>query len=442
MRDELPPVPSTLRPRSHNRMGKNPVRHGRLKHSRPVATMAKIVVSVVAVVAVSTASLGAFVVVDLANKVQKAGIPLALAPGQTATTIPDVGAIEGGVNFLLAGSDTRVNQAGFQNKADLAAASGAGHNDVTMLLHISQDHSNATVISIPRDLMVTAPACPRPGGGSIPGSNNVMFNTTLDRGGLACTVLTVEKLTGLTIPFASVISFDGVIAMSNAIGGVSVCIATPISDKYQGLKLPAGIQKLEGATALAFVRSRHGVADGSDLGRISNQQVFLSALMRGIVSAGVLSNPLTLYKLATAAISNMQLSESLTHPTTLISIAMALKGIKLSDVVFLQYPSVVDPNDPNRVVPQTSTASILNAALRADKPVVLTGTLGRAAELAPGSSPSPSATAAAPSTSAAPSTNPSGAASPPANASGAVQLPSSITGQTAAQETCTVGVKG
>lgn len=440
MSQELPPAPSTMRSRSHNRYGKNPIRHGRLRHSSPVKSAAKILLASVAVLAVSAASVAGFAVYDLNSKVQSAGIHLALPDGKKAQAIPDVGAIEGGVNLLLAGSDTRTNQAGFQDKNNLAAASGAGHNDVTMLLHISQDHTNATVISIPRDLIVNVPSCPKPGGGTVPAASGVMFNTTLDRGGLSCTVLTVEKMTGLSIPFASVISFDGVIAMSNAVGGVTVCIATPISDSYQGLKLAAGEQKLIGATALAFVRSRHGVADGSDLGRISNQQIFLSALMRTIASAGVLSNPITMYKLANAAISNMQLSDTLTQPTTLISIAVALKNINLNNVVFLQYPSIADPSNPNRVVPQVSSAAILTAALRADKPLALTGKLGRAAELAPGSSPSPTPTPSATASAGTPAASPTAAT--PGATSSAVALPSNITGQTAAQQTCTVGNVG
>src|SRR6185437_10643347 len=136
-------------------------------------------------------------------------------------------------------------------------------------------------------------------------------NTTLSTGGLSCVVLTAEALTGLTIPYAAEISFDGVSAMSDAVGGVTVCLATPLTDPYVGLNLPAGQQTLVGAQALAFVRSRHGVGDGSDLGRISNQQLFLSALLRTVTSAGVLTNPLTLYTLAKAATSNATLSDTL-----------------------------------------------------------------------------------------------------------------------------------
>ena len=156
--------------------------------------------------------------------------------------------------------------------------------------------------------------------------------------------MTVEKLTGIEIPYAAQIEFDGVIAMSTAVGGVDVCLAAPLKDKYVGLDLRAGTHTLEGWTALQFLRSRHGVGDGSDLNRISSQQVFLSALIRKIKSEEVLTNPLTLYSIAKAATQNMQLSTTLNHVDTMYSMALALKDIPLTSVVFVQYPSSYTPD--------------------------------------------------------------------------------------------------
>jgi anionic cell wall polymer biosynthesis LytR-Cps2A-Psr (LCP) family protein len=187
------------------------------------------------------------------------------------------------------------------------------------------------------------------------------------------------------------------------------------------------------------LRSRHGVGDGSDLGRISNQQVFLSALVRKVKDGGVLGNPLQLYPLAKAAVNNMFMSDTLQNPSTMVQIALALKNINLSNVVFLQYPVVTDPDDVNRVVPDESSAEALTAALQADRPVQLTGTTGRAAEVATDAPAAPDATATAPATDAstAPATD---AATPPAtDATGPVQLPSDIVGQTASQQTCSKG---
>ncbi|WP_426623893.1 LCP family protein [Leifsonia sp. McL0607] len=433
-------------PRRHQgARGPAPVRHGRLPRRRLFVSASKLLAGVAAVALVSSVSVAAYAVWDVARSV-KPGVHLASLPGHTTLPqgIPNVSAIAGGVNLLLAGTDSRSGLGGVYNSADEQnASSGEGNNDVTMLLHIAQDHKSMMVVSFPRDLMVRIPSCPAPdGGGSVSGSSSAQFNTALSRGGLACVVLTVEKLTGLTIPFGAVINFNGVSAMSTAVGGVSVCLASPVTDAYTNppLDLPAGENTLAGDEALSFLRSRHGVGDGSDLGRISNQQVFLSALARKIVSGGVLSNPVQLYALAKAAVQNITPSDTLTNPTTLVQIALALKDTGLQHMVFLQYPAVSDPDDPNRVIPDEYAASAVNDALVNDQPVALTGSTGRAAE-------DPSATAtpiptdsSAPTDTATTAPGDTGSTTPaPTTTSGAVELPSSVTGQTAAQQTCTKG---
>jgi LCP family protein required for cell wall assembly len=439
-------------PRRHQRgRGAAPVRHGRLPRRRPAVSIVKLLAAVVAVVLVSTVSVAAYAVWDVARSV-KHGVHLSALPGHSALPqdIPNVGAIAGGVNLLLAGTDSRSGLGGIYNSAaEQDASTGAGNNDVTMLLHIAQDHKSMMVVSFPRDLMVRIPTCPAPdGNGTVSGSSFAQFNTALSRGGLGCVVLTVEKLTGLTIPFGAVINFNGVSAMSSAVGGVTVCLASPVTDEYTNppLDLPAGQNTLVGDQALSFLRSRHGVGDGSDLGRISNQQVFLSALARKIVSGGVLSNPVQLYALAKAAVQNITPSDTLTNPTTLVQIALALKDTGLQNMVFLQYPAVSDPDNPNRVIPDEEAASAVDDALVNDQPVALTGSTGRAAEdpaatatPTPSDSSAPTATGA-PTDSSAPAPTDTGSTTPaPTTTSGAVELPSSVTGQTAAQQTCTKG---
>lgn len=399
----------------------------------------RLIAAVVAVAVVSAGAVTAYAIGDTLHSL-KPSIHLVSASGKTITP-PTVGAESGAVNILLAGTDTRTGQGGqFSSSTELAGSSGAGNNDVTMILHLSADHQHATVISIPRDLMAPIPSCPTSSGASS-AVDSGQFNTTLSIGGLSCVVLTAEQLTGLTIPYAAEISFDGVTAMSNAVGGVTVCLATAVTDPYVGLDLPAGEQTLVGAQALAFVRSRHGVGDGSDLGRISDQQLFLSALLRKMTSAGVLSNPITLYGLAKAATSNIQLSDSLDSPTTLVSIALALRSVPLSDFVFLQYPSMTDPDDVNRVVPEPTGVAVLKQALAADAPIQLTGTTGGATETAPSTgaatatpTPTPTATATGSASTSAPTD-----AATPTPTSTAVALPSNVTGQTAAEQTCTKG---
>lgn len=365
----------------------------------------------------------------------KPGVQLLDANGKVAA-IPQVGAISGGANILLSGTDTRTGQGGeFDTPDQLDGSSGVGSNDVNMILHIAADHQSAAVISIPRDIEVPIPECPDGQGGTYSAQSKAMFNTTLSEGGLSCVVLTAESLTGLSIQYAATIDFDGVIAMADAVGGVTVCLDAPIVDGSAGLNLPAGVQHISGATALGFVRTRYGVGDGSDLGRISNQQVFLSALVRQVTGEGVLSNPIVLYQLANAAASNLQASESLANPTTMVALALTLKNVSLSNIVFLQYPTATDPENANRLVPDDDAANALIAALAADTPLQLTGTLGRGATDDPAPAPAPSPTTT-PSVAdllkrpvATPTATPEPVAAP-------VALPSSISGQTAAQSTC------
>ncbi|MFF2051664.1 LCP family protein [Leifsonia sp. NPDC058194] len=431
-------------PRRHQRArGPLPVRHGRLQRRRAVGRVFALLAGTLAVVLVSVGGVGAYAVWDVARSV-KTGVKLVSLPGHTQQAIPDVAAMEGGINVLIAGTDSRSGLGGIYESSDEQdASSGEGNNDVTMLLHIAQDHKSMMVVSFPRDLMIAIPDCPSPNGGTVDGSDYAQFNTALSRGGLACVVLTVEKMTGLTIPFGAVINFAGVSGMSTAVGGVSVCLASPVVDKYTNppLDLPAGTSELVGDEALSFLRSRHGVGDGSDLGRISNQQVFLSALARKVVSGGVLSNPVQLYGLAKAAVDNVTPSESLSNPTTLVQIALAVKDTGLENMVFVQYPAVTDPDNVNRVVPQTSAARALNEALVNDVAVKLTGSTGRAAEDPNATNtPTPGDTTSsdAPTADAGATTDAAATPAPDATSS-AVELPSSITGQTAAQQTCTKG---
>ncbi|MET1018593.1 MAG: LCP family protein, partial [Microterricola sp.] len=304
-------------------------RHGRLKKSNPFATIAKVLAATLAVVMVSGVSVAAIAAYDLSKSV-KPGVTL--VGDDTPAPIPKIGAWEGGVNVLVVGSDSRAGQdpvfGGDDETGNL--------NDVTMLLHISADHSNATVVSFPRDTFVPIPSCPDPENPDEPfaSMSYQKINTTLMYGGLPCTVETVEALTGMEIPYAAELQFSGVIAMSTAVGGVPVCIAERIEDEYTGLFLDPGEHELQGWDALQFLRTRHGVGDGSDLTRISNQQVFLSSLMRTVKSADTLSNPAKLYSLAKAALSNVVLSDQLQNVDNLVAMAMALKDIPLDQIKF------------------------------------------------------------------------------------------------------------
>jgi anionic cell wall polymer biosynthesis LytR-Cps2A-Psr (LCP) family protein len=239
------------------------------------------------------------------------------------------------------------------------------------------------------------------------------------------------------------IEFDGVIEMSNAVGGVPVCVAGDIDDPYTGLNLTAGEHTLQGADALAFLRTRHGVGDGSDLGRISNQQVFLSSLVRTIKSADTLSNPGKVYGLAKAAVSNMTFSQGFNSVPTLASMAVALKDVDLSKVVFVQYPtSYVDGG----VEPDEDAGDQLMTALQNDTPVTLTGDTGIGSLADPnapaGSQPVDGGgdSTSAP-TDGSGSTGADGSTATPTDGSTDAALPSNVHGQTADQYTCSKPVQ-
>lgn len=398
-----------LRPRRELRRRTPPIaRHGRLRKPGPVPTILKYLGAALAVVLVSTATVAGYAVWDVVRSI-KPGVKLI---GETEGPPPDIGAIEGGLNFLLVGSDSGEGDARFGPR-------GEHLNDVTILLHLSADHTNATVVSFPRDLFVTLPGCPREDGNGSYGSWTTKINESLAYGGLACTVQTVSDLTGLSIPFAAKIEFNGVIEMANAIGGVEVCVASAIHDRQIGFDLEAGQRTLSGWSALQFLRSRYGINLGSDLSRISNQQVFLSALVRKVKSAETLTDPFKVYGLAKAAVDNMQLSNSLQNPNTIAAIALAFKDIEPENINFVQYPAHFGSvGERSGVLPIQSAADQLFSAIKADLPVKLTGETGDGSVVDP-NAPKPTSTA------------------PPLP--NTVELPSQITGQSAATTTCSKG---
>ncbi|QDZ15198.1 LCP family protein [Humibacter ginsenosidimutans] len=401
-------------------------RHGRLRR-HPWGTFGKVVASVAVVAVASAMGIGVVAAVNLVSDAP----PTVHLVGQTPGPIPDIGALQGGMNLLIAATDSRTGQGGAYGTTD--DSSGVGLNDVTMLLHLSQDHSHAEVISFPRDLMIPFPQCPDGQGGWNSAMSQAQLNSSLVDGGLPCTVLVIKQLLdGLDIQGAGLIKFNGVVAMSNAVGGVPVCVGGEgIHDPDTDLDLDPGMHTLSGVTAAQFLRTRHGVNGGSDLARISNQQVFLSSLVRTIMSSGTLSDPVKVWSLAKAARTNITFSDNLNNLTTLYQIALALKGLSFDKITFVQYPVFDDPEDDNRVVPDDESAQTLVDAIKADKPLAVTAGTGS------GSVASTASPSAAPSTS--PSSSGGGTSGSPTPASTPVDLGDNVYGQNAATQTCSNG---
>lgn len=422
-----------------DRSRRQPVaRHGVLRSPNPFLQVLTVLGAIVLVAVVSVGAVGAFWVWDAARAVEAAGVSIG---DDDAVLPPTLGEIEGGANILVVGTDSCEGANAALSGACQAHDTDGERNDVTMLIHISDEPRRVTVVSFPRDMIVPIPSCTGEDGTQYSAMSAQMLNVSYMYGGLSCTVMTIEKLTGIDIQYAAATRWTGVINMSDAIGGVDVCVADDISDSHTGLNLTAGNHTLQGAEALQFLRIRHGIGDGSDLGRISNQQQFMSSMVRKLQSDGVLSNPATLLNLANTAVKQVVdkqiiLSKGLANPQRMVQIAMAVRAVPYEDIVFVQYPTVYAEGGL-RVQPVVSAANVLFEALANNQPLQLTGStsdgygtevVGEATAPTPDATGTPTPTATG---------TPDPAATAPAPTETAVQLPSSITGQTAAQVTCT-----
>lgn len=413
-------------------------RHGQQATPSAVGQLVRPTGIAASVVLVSALAVSGFIAVSVSDTLADRAVDISGAEDSPALP-PTIDEIEGGVNLLLVGTDSCENQ-DVELFPRCREDDGGERNDVTMLLHISDAPRRVTVVSFPRDMIVSIPSCPRKSGdGMAPARGRQMLNSSYDYGGLACSVLTIEELTKVDIQFAAAIRWTGVINMSDAIGGVEVCVAADISDRHTGLRLTEGTHTLVGNEALQFLRIRHGIGDGSDLGRISNQQQFVGSMVRKLQSDGVLRDPGVLLGLATEAMrqitkGQLVLDTNLADPMRMVQIALAVKDVKYEDIVFIGYP--VAYSGDSRVVPVRDAADVLFTALQENRPLRLTGDVsqGNGVEII-GSVEQPSAPTD-PAT-----TGPTDAATPPvpdAVDADAVELPSSITGQTAADQTCTL----
>ncbi|WAA66948.1 LCP family protein [Microbacterium oxydans] len=400
-------------------------RHATLPTPSAVSTLLKFLGIALGVVAVSAVAVAAFVVVDVFNRVGDGAVALEGAP---EVDPPALGAYPADKSFsiLIIGTDECGAKATALFAERCSEADGLSRNDVNLLVHVSAEPRNVTVVSLPRDLGVAVPECTRPDGSVASSMWKASINSVFEHAGLSCVVKTVSELGDIPIEYAAKISFDGVMAVTDAIGGVEVCIAGDgIKDRHTGIDWPAGTRTVSGVEALQFIRTRHGVGDESDLARISNQQQYMSRLAKKVLSEDTLTDVTKVLGIAGAIADNIDPSESLNDPLRLAQFALALKDVRFSDFVFVQYPNVADPDDDDKVVPNEADAEALWAAIKSGQPLQLTGdvTSHRGVELVtptPGATPAPTTEATA-----APEVR--------------TTLPPDITGQTLEQETCSVG---
>lgn len=295
-------------------------------------------------------------------------------------------------NILVMGTDFRDAQ-----NAKIAGAGEEFHSDTTLLVHISGDRTRIEAVSIPRDSLVDIPSCPRPDGSSTSPQYNAMFNTAFALGGgpeqditgaAACTILTVEALTGLRIQDHVVVKMTGVVDIVDALGGVPMCFPEPVKGdtRYSDLDLPEGPHTLDGEESIQFLRVRKGegmgLEYGSDLKRIERQQAFIDSMLREVLDQNVITDTSSLYRMVRAALGAMSTSPRLGSPAALAGLAWSIKDIDPANIVFESVPVATAPTDANRVV-WTSEADEIWARLDADEPLRET----------PSPTPTPSVTA-------------------------------------------------
>ncbi|MFB6674585.1 LCP family protein [Streptomyces sp. NPDC057684] len=281
----------------------------------------------------------------------------------------------GSMDILVLGSDSRSGA-----NAKYGKDGGGARSDTAMVVHVYKGHRKASVVSIPRDTLVTRPTCTDSAGNTVAGGNQQMFNTAYEVGGPACAVKTVEKMSGIRMDHYVEVDFSGFKKLINTLGGVDITTQQAINDDKSHLHLAAGKHTLTGEQALGLVRTRHAVGDGSDLGRIQLQQAFMKALINQIKDVGVFTSPKKLYDLADTATSAVTTDSELNSVNELVGFAGGLKGIGAGDMKMVTLPVQYDPADPNRVLPLEKAGAQVWAALKTDQPVPASALKGSAGD--------------------------------------------------------------
>jgi LCP family protein required for cell wall assembly len=243
-------------------------------------------------------------------------------------------------NILVIGSDSR-NGLGGRYGRNLVT----DQSDTMMIIHIPADRQWAEVMSIPRDSWVNIPACAM-GNGQLSSPHQFKINEAFAIGnldgnhttlGVACAVKTIEQDTGIYIDHFVVVNFTGFESMVAALGGVEECNPAPINDPLSHLHLSAGHHLLTPVQALAYVRARYTLGDGSDLERIGRQQAFMSSLVGRVKSQ--LLNPLAIYRFLDAATKSLTIDSQLGGITGLYNLGESLRGIPSGKIAFFTVPN-------------------------------------------------------------------------------------------------------
>jgi LCP family protein required for cell wall assembly len=335
---------------SGKRKGKVKVRH----------TVAKVVAATMVVIALITGLSVVFLYRHVNSNLNVLDVSNALKnrPPHKVPTGPS-----GPINILVMGSDNRDAPG---DHVDNLTGIGK-RSDTTILLHLSGDRQHAYGVSIPRDSIVNRAACYDNAGKEISApASGAMWNDAFNIGGAACTIEQFEQLTHVPVDHFIVVDFAGFKSMVDAIGGVDVCLPHAVVDPIGHINLPAGNHKFSGTQALDYVRERHDLGNGSDIGRMKRQQAFIASMAHTAISANTLANPIHLTKFLDAATKSLTVDPGLKSIAKLVGLAYQFRHIGLDKIQFVTTPWEADPSDPNRVI-WAPTAHLLWQDLLNDK---------------------------------------------------------------------------
>lgn len=296
------------------------------------------------------------------------------------------------MNILLLGSDSRNSKENVRLGGSHADAGRPPLADVQMLVHVSADRGNMSVLSIPRDTRVTIPKCTDPDDGKVYQQRSDRINTSLQNGGPGCTVATWEELTGISIDHFMMVDFSGVVSMADAVGGVPVCVDANVHDTKSGLKLEKGENVVKGEQALQWLRTRHGFEDGSDIGRAKAQGMYMNSMVRELKAGTKLTNPGKLRNLAEKGTKALTVDESIGSVMKLYDLGEDLRRVPTKRITTATMPWVYSQGG-SFVMPKEGDAERVFSMIRED--IALDGK-DKGKKAIPSKSPEPSDTAAPP----------------------------------------------
>ncbi|GAA2497593.1 LCP family protein [Streptomyces longisporus] len=276
------------------------------------------------------------------------------------------------LNILLIGSDARDSKENQKLGGAKDTFNTAPRADVQMLLHVSADRTNMSVVSMPRDTLVDIPKCTDPDNGKVYGAlTSAITNDSLGRGGPGCTVATWEKLTDIHIDHFMMIDFAGVVSMADAIGGVPVCVDANVYSKSSdghgsGLKLKEGTTYVKGVQALQWLRTRYGFEDNTDIARAKAQHQYMNAMVRQLRENATLGNPNELRKLAETATKALTVDNGLGTVAKLYDLSKELRKVPTKRITMTTMPWQYSTTNSGRVVPRPGDAAKLFRLVRED----------------------------------------------------------------------------